>query len=98
MKLFAVLFTALPSLALGNTIRALSPDGVAPCDYVDTLYWENLTSLEKEAAAVLGYGQGVWDLDGRTIADELDWAELSSEQQNAASVFGFEDSTWGTCA
>ena len=49
----------------------------------------------KEAAAVLGYTEKLWDEDKDPDGlDDLDWSELTLEQQAAASVLGYTQEKW----
>ena len=56
-------------------------------------YWGELSSEEREAAAVLGYSQISWD-DPWPAAGDKYFAQLTAAEQAAAQELGYDARSW----
>ena len=74
----------------------LTQECVSAGSYETTL-WADMPVVAQEAATVLGYSQGIWDLGGYSILQSADWAELTDDQRAASEVLGCNANCWDHC-
>lgn len=58
--------------------------------WYDNVNWVDLPLEIKEAAAILGYNQSLWDSGAETSITEQSWGELTKEQRDAVWELGWE--------
>jgi hypothetical protein len=63
------------------------------CNWND-LDWDELSSDEKRAWALLGWSRALWDSGNEAASSAKDWDELTPLEQNAARWLGYDAQNW----